>query len=135
MRSKHLGNATCSPYLSICCVEAQHAAGVLRGPEALYDNVTRHAVSDVWKSLPASRGAVQEDEAKFQEYKAKLEERNAQSEEYKKDTAGIINALISKINGLTPVGTHLWHSFRRDMCELQAALTSIPCRDIMEQMA
>ena len=78
---------------------------------------------------------MQDDEAKFQEYKAKSEERNAQFEEYKKDTAGIINALIGKINGLTPVGTHPWHSPRRGMCEFQAALISNPCRDITEQMA
>ncbi len=45
-------------------------AGVLRGPETLYDNVTRVAASIVVRALPASNGEVQDNKAEFEAYKA-----------------------------------------------------------------
>ena len=76
---------------------------MLRGPETLYDTVTRGAANTVTRALPASKGEVRDNEAKLEAYKATSEEHNAVFEEYRNETTGIINALVGKLNSLTPV--------------------------------
>ena len=71
------------------------AAGTLRSPETLYKNVTMGAVSRVGRLLPATKGEVQDVKVKF--------------EAYRNETTAVINALVSEINSLTPVGSLLWH--------------------------
>ena len=80
------------PVLSACSApgvtETEHTAGKLKGPESLYENVP--------KLLPADKGSVQNLEAKVQGL-----------EDYKNETAVVINKLVNKINSLTPVGLQL----------------------------
>ena len=94
--------------------QRERVAGVLRGPKTLYDNVTRTAANGVRRVLPASKGEledykdeVEDYKGEVENYKAQSDERSAQLEKYRNETTGIINALVGKINGLTPVGTHL----------------------------
>ncbi len=64
------------------------SAGRLKSPENLYENVT----NSVGRLLPANKGTVQNLETKVEGL-----------EEYKTETSGVINNLVSKINSLTPV--------------------------------
>ena len=82
---------------------------MLRGPETLYDTVTRSAANAVTRALPASKGEVQDSSAKLE---AKAEERNAHFEEYKTETTDVINALVGKLNSMTPVSTPLLTSLQ-----------------------
>ena len=81
----------------------QRAAGVLRGPENVYENATRTFIGRVRRVFPAEKGEVQDNEAKFEAYKAKSEAELAQ---YKQESAAAIIALVSKVNSLTPVGSY-----------------------------
>ena len=71
--------------------EVVDVAGILRGPENLYDNVTKGILSTTTAALPAKRGEVQGIEAELAEYKS--------------ETTTLINSLVDKVNSLTPVGT------------------------------
>ena len=83
------------------------AAG--RGPENLYENITRSTLARIEDSLPASKGKVdalvlasgQASDAKLEAVNSKLE---AQLAEYKNMTSTIINSLVDEVNALTPVG-------------------------------
>ena len=73
------------------------AAGKLRGPENLYENVTMGTVSRVERFLPATKGEVQDTNNIVQDH-------NAEFEQYKNETNTIINTLVNRLNSLTPVG-------------------------------
>ena len=72
------------PMESIYTPDVEHAAGKLRAPETLYDTVTKNVVSKVDTVLPVSK-------AEFQAYK--------------NETTAVINALVGKLNSLTPVSS------------------------------
>ena len=59
-------------------------------------------VSKVERLLPADKGNVQDNDAKFEAYKAKTDAELAEDKQE-------INALISKVNSLTPVGSFSKH--------------------------
>lgn len=91
-------------------VEPAHAAGVLRGPENLYEDAIKVIQSNVNRLVPASKSETQDVEAKveqLEEFKAESEVYKAESEKNKAETAAIINNLISKVNSLTPVSLEL----------------------------
>ena len=69
---------------SIYTADIEHAAGKLGAPETLYDTVTKNVVSKVDTVLPVSK-------AEFQAYK--------------NETTAVINALVGKLNSLTPVSS------------------------------
>ena len=78
--------------------EVEHAAGgMLRGPENLYQNITKSAFASIDNSFPASKGVVRAS-------KSKLE---AELVEYKNVTTAVINGLVDKVNALTPVRDQL----------------------------
>ena len=85
--------------------EVEHAVGgKLRGPESLYENITRSAFATIDNSFPATKGAVRASDAKLEAVNSKLE---AELEKYKNENTAVINSLVSKVNALTPVGTRL----------------------------
>ena len=53
------------------------------------------AVGRLGRLLPATKGEVQDVNTEFKEYK--------------NETTTVINALVSEINSLTPVGSLFWH--------------------------
>ena len=69
--------------------EIEHAAG-----ESLYETVTKSTINNVENAFPASKGYVQASDSKLQ----------AELDVYKNETTAIINALVGKVNALTPVG-------------------------------
>ena len=75
--------------------DIEHAAARLRGPETLYDTVTKDVVSKVDRVLPVSKGEYHDDKAAA----------TASFEAYRNETTAIINALVSKLNSLTPVSS------------------------------
>ena len=87
--------------------ENQHAAGVLRGLENVYGNTTRSFIGRVGRVFPADKGEVQNNDAKFEAYKAKSE---AELAEYRQESAAAINALVSKVNSMTPVRSLFQHA-------------------------
>ena len=68
------------------------AAGAPRGLGNLHNNATTAALNKVERLLPATKGQVQDVKADF--------------EEYKNETTTLIDALVSEVNSLTPVGSH-----------------------------
>ena len=133
-------------------MQIEHVAGTLRGPENLYDNVTRTVVTRVGRILPASEGEVQDNEARlqayqaetasrFEEYQTKYEDYKAKSEarfeKYRDETTGIINALVVKTNTLTPVCFYPPQPPERATRSQggdQASYSSYPCRGTMAPM-
>ena len=81
------------------------AGGKLRGPENLYENVTKITIASIDNSFPASKGEVR---ASTSELSSRLEagdsKLEAELEKYKNKTTAIIDGLVSKVNALTPVG-------------------------------
>ena len=75
---------------SAAAAGAPRGPGARRGPGNLYNNVTMGAVSRLGRLVPATKGEVQDVNAEF--------------EQYKNETTTVINALVSEINSLTPVG-------------------------------
>ncbi len=70
------------------------AGGRLRAPESLYETVTKSTINNVENAFPASKGYVQASDSKLQ----------AELDVYRNETTAIINALVGKVNSLTPVG-------------------------------
>ena len=85
-------------------------AGALTGPGNLSNNVTISTISRVDRLLPATKGQVQDNNAKF--------------EEYRKETTSVIDALVSKVNSLTPVGCLFLA--RVQVCEALLSLQQTP---------
>ena len=79
---------------------AAATAGELRGPENLYDNVTRGAVSKVDRLLPATKGEVHDVKADI--------------EDYRNQTTTVLSALVGRLKSLIPVGSLIWHACRCD---------------------
>ena len=79
------------------------------------------AVSRVGRLLPATKGEVQDV--------------NAEVKEYKIETTVVIDALVSAINSLTPVGSLFWHMYRCDIGHIQAMKHLVLCRDTMAPTA
>ena len=75
------------PAMRLACIytaDTEHAAGRLRAPQTFYDTVTKNVVSKVDSVLPVSK-------AEFQAYQ--------------NETTAVINALVGKLNSLTPVSS------------------------------
>ena len=80
---------------SIYTADVEHAAGKLRAPETLYDIVTKDVVSKVDRVIPVSKAEYQDDKAASA----------ATFQAYKNETTAVINALVGKLNSLTPVSS------------------------------
>ena len=97
------------------------AAGRLRGPENLYENVTMGTVRRVGK-LPATKGELQDTNAIVQAH-------NTAFEQYKNETTTIFNALVTRLNSLTLVGSLLRHAWFKEACIFHALhLSAGPAR-------
>ena len=77
--------------------ENVHTAGVLKGPENLYVNVTKGIFTNIDDSFPATKGHLRNTDTKLEAVETELDE-------YKKQTTAIINTLVGEVNSLTPVG-------------------------------
>ena len=91
---------------TVTCTRAQpeHAAGTLRGPENLYNNVTNGIPYKVNRLFPASKRELQESDIKLEAENAELK---AEFKDYKNETTALINSLVVTVNSLTPVRTLL----------------------------
>ena len=69
--------------------------GKLRGPDNLFENITKSTFTKIDNAFPASRGNLQASDSKLE----------AELDAYKKETTAIINGLVSKVNALTPIGS------------------------------
>ncbi len=78
---------------SIYTADNEHAAGRLGALETLYDTVTKDVISKVDRVVPVSKAEYQDDKAAAA----------ASFEAYKNETTSVINALVGKLNSLTPV--------------------------------
>ena len=106
--------------------EAERAAGTLRGPENLFENVTMAIARKVDRLLPATRGEVQDAKAELtrykndsatqsnalEQFKSETTAENSALEQYKSESTAEINALVDKLNTLTPVRTPLVTHYR-----------------------
>ena len=81
--------------------EIEHAAGgKLRGPENLYENITKSTIATIDNSFPASKGEVRATDSALQN---ELTEVKSQFKDYKNETTALINSLVREVNALTPV--------------------------------
>ena len=90
--------------------EIKHAAGgKLRGPENLYENITKSTIATIDNSFPASKGEVRTlVRASDSTLQNELTENNNQFKDYKNETTALIdvvNSLVREVNALTPVGS------------------------------
>ena len=82
--------------------DCKHAAGgrlQTRSPDDVLGNITLSTLNTIDSSFPASKGNVR---ASVHASASVLE---AELEGYQNETSRVINALVSKVNALTPVGS------------------------------
>lgn len=82
-------------YALIECESA--VGGKLRGPDNLFENITKSTLITIDNAFPASKGNLQASDSKLE----------AELEVYKNETTMVINALVGEVNALTPVGSSL----------------------------